>query len=295
MKDPNGSAESLTGLHQRASPTVAVMFSAALAGFLTMMSLIVAIGAQNAFVLRQGIRREHVLPVVVLCSAADALLIAAGIAGLGAIIANHPAVLTVTKYVGAAFLLVLAFGSFRRARHPEVLDPAATGPASLSAVLTTCLALTFLNPNVYLDTVVLIGSLAHQHEPDAWVFGLGAVAGEHRVVHGARIRRRLPAAAVRATAVVAGARHRHRPHRDDDRRSARALTLSSPVDRGPGCSRWRRGASDAPRPATGGAVLAGLRCPDDVVPLVVTVDPVPPRPRRGQRDRRGAEPRCRRA
>jgi len=151
------------------------MFSAALAGFLTMMSLIVAIGAQNAFVLRQGIRREHVLPVVVLCSVADALLIVAGIAGLGAIIANHPAVLTVTKYVGAAFLLVLAFGSFRRARHPEVLDPAATGPASLSAVLTTCLALTFLNPNVYLDTVVLIGSLAHQHEPGAWAFGLGAV------------------------------------------------------------------------------------------------------------------------
>jgi len=151
------------------------MFPAAVAGFLTMMSLIVAIGAQNAFVLRQGIRREHVLPVVVLCSAADALLIAAGIAGLGAIIANHPAVLTVTKYVGAAFLLVLAFGSFRRARRPEVLDPAATGPASLSAVLTTCLALTFLNPNVYLDTVVLIGSLSHQHEPFAWVFGLGAV------------------------------------------------------------------------------------------------------------------------
>ena len=150
------------------------MFPAAVAGFLTMMSLIVAIGAQNAFVLRQGIRREHVLPVVVLCSAADALLIAAGIAGLGAIIANHPAVLTVTKYVGAAFLLVLAFGSFRRARRPEVLDPAATGPASLSAVLTTCLALTFLNPNVYLDTVVLIGSLSHQHEPFAWVFGLGA-------------------------------------------------------------------------------------------------------------------------
>ncbi|WP_028049939.1 LysE/ArgO family amino acid transporter [Cellulomonas sp. URHD0024] len=150
------------------------MLSAALAGFLTMMSLIVAIGAQNAFVLRQGIRREHVLPVVVLCSAADALLIVAGIAGLGAVIANHPAVLTVTKYVGAVFLLVLAFGSFRRAQHPEVLDPAASGPASLSAVVTTCLALTFLNPNVYLDTVVLIGSLAHQHEPDAWVFGFGA-------------------------------------------------------------------------------------------------------------------------
>ncbi|WP_028045035.1 LysE/ArgO family amino acid transporter [Cellulomonas sp. URHE0023] len=151
------------------------MPAAALAGFLTMMSLIVAIGAQNAFVLRQGIRREHILPVVVICALADALLIVAGIAGLGAIIANHPTVLTVTKYVGAAFLLVLAFGSFRRARRPEVLDPAASGPASLSAVLSTCLALTFLNPNVYLDTVVLIGSLAHQHDPGAWAFGFGAV------------------------------------------------------------------------------------------------------------------------
>src|SRR6478735_5931631 len=155
--------------------TVDIMNSPLLVGFLASFTLIAAIGAQNAFVLRQGIRREHVLPVVVICAAADALLIVAGIAGLGAIIASHPAVLTLTKYVGAAFLLVLAFGSFRRARHPEVLDPAATGPARLSAVLTTCLALTFLNPNVYLDTVVLIGSLAHQHEPDPWLFGLGAV------------------------------------------------------------------------------------------------------------------------
>ena len=151
------------------------MLPAAVAGFLTMMSLIVAIGAQNAFVLRQGIRREHVLPVVLVCAVADALLIVAGIAGLGALIAGQPRALTVTKYVGAAFLLVLAFASFRRATRPEVLDPAATGPAALSAVLTTCLALTFLNPNVYLDTVVLVGSLAHQHEPYAWVFGAGAV------------------------------------------------------------------------------------------------------------------------
>jgi L-lysine exporter family protein LysE/ArgO len=151
------------------------MLSAALAGFLTSMTLIVAIGAQNAFVLRQGIRREHVLPVVAVCATADALLITAGIAGLGALITNHPTVLSVTRYGGAAFLLVLAFGAFRRARRPEVLDPAAAGPASLSAVLTTCLALTFLNPHVYLDTVVLLGSLAHQHDPGAWAFGVGAV------------------------------------------------------------------------------------------------------------------------
>ncbi|GEK22173.1 putative transporter [Cellulomonas xylanilytica] len=157
------------------APSVVVMPAAALSGYLTALSLIVAIGAQNAFVLRQGIRREHVLPVVAVCAVADALLIAAGIAGLGALVTENPAVLTVTRYAGAAFLLVLAVGAARRARRPERLDPATEGPASLGAVLTTCLALTFLNPHVYLDTVVLLGSLAHQHDPGAWVFGAGAV------------------------------------------------------------------------------------------------------------------------
>ncbi|MEZ0449065.1 LysE/ArgO family amino acid transporter [Cellulomonas sp. ICMP 17802] len=151
------------------------MPAAALSGFLTALSLIVAIGAQNAFVLRQGIRREHVLPVVAVCATADALLVAAGIAGLGALVTSHPAVLTATRYVGAAFLLVLAVGAALRARHPSRLDPAAEGPVALGAVLSTCLALTFLNPHVYLDTVVLLGSLAHQHDPGAWAFGAGAV------------------------------------------------------------------------------------------------------------------------
>ena len=151
------------------------MPAAALSGFLTALTLIVAIGAQNAFVLRQGIRREHVLPVVAVCAAADALLIAAGVAGLGVLVTEHPAALTVTRYGGAAFLLLLAVGAARRARHPEHLDPSAEGPAGLGAVLGTCLALTFLNPHVYLDTVVLLGSLAHQHDPGAWVFGAGAI------------------------------------------------------------------------------------------------------------------------
>ena len=149
--------------------------SAALSGFLTGLSLIVAIGAQNAFVLRQGIRREHVLPVVAVCAVADALLITAGIAGLGALVTDHPTVLAVTRYAGAAFLLVLAVGAALRARRPERLDPAGDGPAALGAVVSTCLALTFLNPHVYLDTVVLLGSLAHQHDPGAWVFGAGAI------------------------------------------------------------------------------------------------------------------------
>jgi len=151
-----------------------VSTTALLAGFLAGLSLIVAIGAQNAFVLRQGLRREHVLPVVAVCAAADAVLIAAGIAGLGVLITSHPTVLTATRWFGAVFLMVLAVGALRRARHAETLDPAAGGPASTRAVLGTCLALTFLNPHVYLDTVVLLGSLAHQHDPAAWSFGVGA-------------------------------------------------------------------------------------------------------------------------
>ena len=151
------------------------MAAVALSGFLTSLALIVAIGAQNAFVLRQGIRGEHVLPVVAVCAIADAVLIAAGIAGLGALVTDHPVVLTVTRYAGAAFLLVLAVGAARRARHPERLDPAAEGPAALGAVLTTCLALTFLNPHVYLDTVLLLGSVAGSYGDTRWVFAAGAV------------------------------------------------------------------------------------------------------------------------
>lgn len=156
------------------------MVAPALAGFLTALSLIVAIGAQNAFVLRQGLRREHVLPVVLVCAGADAVLVALGIAGLGALVTDHPAALAAARYAGAAFLLVLAVAAARRARRPEHLDPSASGPAGRAAVLTTCLALTFLNPHVYLDTVVLLGSLAHQQDgrgaAGPWVFGLGAAA-----------------------------------------------------------------------------------------------------------------------
>ncbi len=144
------------------------------AGFLACLGLIVAIGAQNAFVLRQGIRREHVAVVVALCTAGDLVLTAAGIAGLGPLVAAHPAALTGVRWFGAAFLAWLAVAAVRRARHPERLDPAAAGPASRRSVVTTCLALTFLNPHVYLDTVVLLGSLAHTR-PHPWGFGVGVV------------------------------------------------------------------------------------------------------------------------
>jgi L-lysine exporter family protein LysE/ArgO len=149
--------------------------SSALAGLLAGLSLIVAIGAQNAFVLRQGVRREHVGAVVAVCVAADLLLIGAGTAGLGTLVHRHPAALTAARYGGAAFLATLAVLAVLRVRRPERLDPAASGPVRLAPVLGTCLALTFLNPHVYLDTVVLLGSLAGQRT-QPWAFAAGAGA-----------------------------------------------------------------------------------------------------------------------
>jgi L-lysine exporter family protein LysE/ArgO len=151
------------------------VLTSALAGFAASTVLIVAIGAQNAFVLRQGLRREHVLPVVLTCAVSDLMLILAGIAGLGAVVAARPDAVTVIRWVGAAFLLTYAVLAARRALRPAALDPAGREPATLRATLLTCLALTYLNPHVYLDTVLLLGSVAQQH-PHRWLFGLGAAA-----------------------------------------------------------------------------------------------------------------------
>ena len=145
-------------------------------GFAAAISLIAAIGAQNAFVLRQGIRNEHVLPVVLLCAASDLVLILAGIAGIGALVTAHPSLTTITRYGGAVFLIGYGLLAARRALRPGALTPADAAPARLSAVLLTCLALTFLNPHVYLDTVVLLGTLANQQGQGRWLFGAGAAA-----------------------------------------------------------------------------------------------------------------------
>lgn len=145
-------------------------------GFVSSISLIAAIGAQNAFVLRQGIRNEHVLPVVTLCAASDLLLILGGIAGVGALVTAHPGLTTVARYGGAAFLIGYAALAARRALRPAALNPADAAPARLGPVLLTCLALTFLNPHVYLDTVVLLGTLANQQRDGRWLFGAGAAA-----------------------------------------------------------------------------------------------------------------------
>ena len=155
---------------------VSTGFLVILSGFATTMALIAAIGAQNAFVLRQGIRGEHVLPVVALCTVSDLVLIFAGIAGFGALVAAHPDVVTVAKFGGAAFLIGYGLLAARRAVTPGTLTPSEANPARLAGVLITCLALTFLNPHVYLDTVILLGALANEHRDERWLFGVGAVA-----------------------------------------------------------------------------------------------------------------------
>jgi L-lysine exporter family protein LysE/ArgO len=143
---------------------------------LTGMALIVAIGAQNAFVLRQGIRREHVGAVVAVCMAGDAVLIVGGTAGIGAVVTKFPEALEVLRWAGAAYLLWFAARSFRAAAKPSAL--AEQAPRSKNSVIATTAALTFLNPHVYLDTVVLVGSLANQQGADLrWIFAAGAVTG----------------------------------------------------------------------------------------------------------------------
>lgn len=156
------------------------------------LSLIVAIGAQNVFVLRQGIRREHVLAVVVVCAASDALLIVAGVAGLGFLIAAAPWLVPVARVAGALFLLGYGLLAARRAWRGdtgalEITDdasatPLRTSPATttrtktaLAPVLLTVLALTWLNPHVYLDTVLMLGSIAATHGDQRWLFAAGAV------------------------------------------------------------------------------------------------------------------------
>lgn len=152
------------------------MWTLAGTGLLTGLALIVAIGAQNAFVLRQGVRREHVGAVVLVCMASDAVLILAGTAGVGALVQAVPWLLEVLRWGGALYLLWFAVSSLRAALRPQGLV-AEQAPRTAGSVVATTLALTWLNPHVYLDTVVLLGSLANQHGPDArWVFAAGAVA-----------------------------------------------------------------------------------------------------------------------
>jgi L-lysine exporter family protein LysE/ArgO len=151
------------------------MLLAMAAGFGTGLSLIVAIGAQNAFVLRQGIRRHAVLTVVAICAVSDAVLIALGVAGVGSVVRAQPVALTVVGLAGGAFLVGYGILALRRVFRPAALT--ATGDAAVSTrgAVLTCLTMTWLNPHVYLDTVLLLGSVAATHGALRWDFGLGAV------------------------------------------------------------------------------------------------------------------------
>ena len=148
---------------------------ASVAGFFTGLSLIIAIGAQNAYVLRLGLMRHHVLAVVLFCAVSDALLIIAGVAGLGAIIQQLPLLLEVFRYAGAAYLIWFGILAIRRVLKPKSLQ--AQGEAlPLLKTLATMAALTWLNPHVYLDTVILLGSIGNQFEPNQWWFAIGAAS-----------------------------------------------------------------------------------------------------------------------
>ncbi|UXY25794.1 LysE/ArgO family amino acid transporter [Streptomyces sp. HUAS TT20] len=149
--------------------------TAAAAGFGTGLSLIVAIGAQNAFVLRQGVRRDAVLAVVGICALSDALLIALGVGGVGAVVVAWPGALTAVGLIGGAFLLGYGALAARRVLKPGTgLRTEGEAAGSRRRAVLTCLAMTWLNPHVYLDTVFLLGSLAADRGALRWTFGLGA-------------------------------------------------------------------------------------------------------------------------
>jgi len=148
---------------------------AALTGLFTGLSLIVAIGAQNAYVLRQGLARKHVFVIVLICSLSDALLIALGVLGLGQVIQAAPLVLEVIRWFGVAYLIWFGFSSLRRAFKAEKLEASDKQVSTLRTAVLTTLSLTFLNPHVYLDTVIFVGGLAHQFGNQTVYFALGAI------------------------------------------------------------------------------------------------------------------------
>ena len=151
------------------------MLSAVFSGFFTGLSFILAIGAQNAFVLRQGLRREYVALVVAICAISDTVLILAGVVFLGALLPSIPWLSEAMRWVGAIFLLVYGALRFRAAwQGGEALKASPDAPSSAFRVATTCLLLTWANPHVYLDTVVLIGSISAQYAPHELLFGVSA-------------------------------------------------------------------------------------------------------------------------
>jgi L-lysine exporter family protein LysE/ArgO len=171
------------------------LFTSAVASGLALgLGLIVAIGAQNAFVLRQGLRLEYVTAVVAVCTVSDLALIAAGVLGTGAALSRVPWLIPAVCSMGAAFLLTYGFHAARRAVRSGTLRPETTrARTGLAVTVATCLALTWLNPHVYLDTVLLLGSTASTYGPHRWEFaagaGLGSLAWFTALGYGARLLR----------------------------------------------------------------------------------------------------------
>jgi len=152
-------------------------FDAYFSGFSVGLSLIFAIGAQNAFVLRQGLRNEHLLAVVSVCALSDAILILFGVGGFQQILQLAPWIDPVMRYGGALFLIVYAIKSLLSAiKTQHGLSAAETTSSSLNKTVLTCLALTWLNPHVYLDTVVLLGTVSTRFAPAEYVFAMGAMS-----------------------------------------------------------------------------------------------------------------------
>ena len=148
-----------------------------LPGVLTSMSLIMAIGAQNAFVIRQSLTRQHVLPLVLICAVADATFIALGIAGLGAVIQGLPWLLEILRWFGVAYLTWFGINSLRSAFKGQALEAGTADSKTLKQVVISVLGFTFLNPHFYLDTVILLGSIGNSFGEEKWVFAAGATLG----------------------------------------------------------------------------------------------------------------------
>ncbi len=153
-----------------------ILIAPTIEGFLLGGGLIIAIGAQNAFILRQGLLRSHVFILCLICAMSDALLIVIGVAGLGTLIEQNDFLLKFVAIAGSLFLFSYALIAARRAFRPNVMDVGSQKAPSLRAAIATVLAFTFLNPHVYLDTVILIGSLSAQYVGEQrFAFGTGAV------------------------------------------------------------------------------------------------------------------------
>lgn len=146
----------------------------ALTGFLTGLSLIVAIGAQNAFVLRLGLMKSHIGIAVFICALSDAVLIFVGTAGMGAIVEANKSLLKAVSWIGAAYLFYFAFTAARRVFKDQSMSAATEVELSKKQVVLSVVGFTWLNPHVYLDTVLLVGSIGGQYGDQRWIFAAGA-------------------------------------------------------------------------------------------------------------------------